>query len=135
MSGRRYSRQRELIYQCVAQSPEHPTAEMVYQALKPDAPGLSLGTVYRNLNLLTEEGQLQRLPFSVDRYDAWTEPHGHLECRVCGRVYDLKGDAAQVCRLFSAENGGAELEFCTLIFRGVCSDCRQARYAEADLRL
>ena len=128
MSGsRRYSRQRELIYECVARSKEHPTAEMVYEELKPTAPGLSLGTVYRNLNLLTEEGQLQRLPFAVERYDAWTEPHGHLECRVCGRVFDLQGDAGRVRDLFSEANEGAELERCTVIFQGVCDGCRQAQ--------
>ena len=67
MAGKRYSRQRELIYQAVLGSKEHPTAEMVYQWLKPVAPNLSLGTVYRNLTLLAEEGVLIRMPFPVDR--------------------------------------------------------------------
>ena len=55
MNGKRYSRQRELIYEAVLGSDQHPTAEMVFQWLKPENPSLSLGTVYRNLNLLTEE--------------------------------------------------------------------------------
>ena len=66
MAGKRYSRQRELIYQAVLGSKEHPTAEMVYQWLKPVAPNLSLGTVYRNLTLLAEEGVLIRMPFPVE---------------------------------------------------------------------
>ena len=55
MAGKRYSRQRELIYEAVKGSKEHPTAEMVFQWLKPENPGLSLGTVYRNLSLLSQE--------------------------------------------------------------------------------
>ncbi|MCD8145440.1 MAG: transcriptional repressor [Oscillospiraceae bacterium] len=128
MSGRRYSRQREMIYHCVQGRHDHPTAEMVYQQLKPTSPGLSLGTVYRNLNLLTDEGQLLRLPFTVDRYDANTAPHGHLECRTCGQVIDLDGDASKVCDLFASANAGNDLECCTVIFRGQCADCR-AGYA------
>lgn len=123
MLGKRYSKQRELIYHCVEGRHDHPTAEMVYQTLKPSAPGLSLGTVYRNLNLLTDEGYLLRLPFEVDRYDANTQPHGHLECRQCGQVIDLSGDAQRVCSLFSSANSGAELESCTVIFRGLCPVC------------
>ena len=53
MSGKRYSRQRELIYQCLLHTNQHPTAEMIYSWLKPENPNLSLGTVYRNLNLLS----------------------------------------------------------------------------------
>lgn len=90
MVGKRFSKQREMIYRAVVESREHPTAEMVYQWLKPANPNLSLGTVYRNLNLLSEEGILIRMPFPVERYDACTEPHSHLRCESCGRVIDLE---------------------------------------------
>ena len=56
MNGKRYSRQRELIYEALRQTEQHPTAEMIYQWLKPANPSLSLGTVYRNLNLLASAG-------------------------------------------------------------------------------
>ncbi len=68
MAGKRYSRQRELIFDAVCGTDQHPTAEMVYHWLKPTNPNLSLGTVYRNLNLLAEEGVLVRMPFPVERY-------------------------------------------------------------------
>lgn len=84
MSGKRYSRQRELIYQCLLHTDQHPTAEMIYSWLKPENPNLSLGTVYRNLNLLSEEGIIVRMPFPVERYDAVKEPHPHFRCRKCG---------------------------------------------------
>lgn len=63
MPVKRYSRQRELIYRALLASKAHPTADMVYQMLKPENPNLSLGTVYRNLNLLAEEGIVVRMPF------------------------------------------------------------------------
>ena len=63
MAIKRYSRQRELIYDVLLHSREHPTAEMVYKLLKPEHPSLSLGTVYRNLNQLVEEGTIASLPF------------------------------------------------------------------------
>ena len=69
MNGKRYSRQRELIYQTLCRTDEHPTAEMVYRWLKPENPSLSLGTVYRNLNLLADEGVIRRMAFPVERYD------------------------------------------------------------------
>ena len=90
MNGKRYSRQRELIYEALRQTDEHPTAEMVYHWLKPENPNLSLGTVYRNLNLLADEGTIRRMAFPVERYDARTEPHPHFCCDRCGCVYDLE---------------------------------------------
>ena len=80
MAATRYSRQRELIYQSVCASRAHPTAEMVYAALKPEHPGLSLGTVYRNLHLLSDEGKLVRMPFPVERFDGDLHEHGHFCC-------------------------------------------------------
>ena len=85
MPVKRYSRQRELIYRALLAS----KADMVYQMLKPENPNLSLGTVYRNLNLLAEEGIIVRMPFPVERYDADTTPHPHFQCQCCGQVSDL----------------------------------------------
>lgn len=81
MNGKRYSRQRELIYAALKGTDQHPTAEMIYQWLKPENPNLSLGTVYRNLNLLADEGAIARMAFPVERYDAETRPHPHFCCQ------------------------------------------------------
>lgn len=126
MPGKRYSRQRELIYQAVLGAKEHPTAEMVYRWLKPALPELSLGTVYRNLNLLADEGILVRMPFPVERFDARLEPHGHFHCRKCGRVFDLElgyddgldGRAAEALP-------GARIEGHELLFKGLCGRCHE----------
>ncbi|MCD7753414.1 MAG: transcriptional repressor, partial [Clostridiales bacterium] len=68
MIKRRHSRQRDLIYDYVSATKLHPTAETIYQDLKEVSPGLSRGTVYRNLNQMVEEGRISRLPFQVERY-------------------------------------------------------------------
>ncbi|MBO5034040.1 MAG: transcriptional repressor [Oscillospiraceae bacterium] len=126
MAGKRYSRQRELIYQAVKNSPEHPTAEMVFQWLKPENPGLSLGTVYRNLNLLSQEGALRRMPFPVERYDACVEPHTHLRCETCGRVVDLKLDYdAAMDALAAQAQPGVRILRHDLTFYGLCEQCRE----------
>jgi len=60
----KHSKQRELIRQTVQHSPEHLTADQVYEQLKTEHATLSLGTVYRNLNLLAEQGVIRRIPVS-----------------------------------------------------------------------
>lgn len=124
MTGKRYSKQRELIYQCLMQTHEHPTAEMLYNWLKPENPSLSLGTVYRNLNLLADEGVITRMPFPVERYDANTQPHPHFRCRKCGAVYDLEGVTYD--RELDERVGvlsGHQVERHEMVFSGVCTHC------------
>ena len=133
MPGKRYSKQRELIYNAVHSSKEHPTAEMVYQWLRPKNPNLSLGTVYRNLNLLSEEGVLIRMPFPVERYDADTHPHSHFRCKSCSRVMDLElpYDPELVASAL-AQAPELRIEGHDLLFTGVCPDCQKSEEAEAD---
>jgi Fur family peroxide stress response transcriptional regulator len=85
----KYSRQRELIRQTVLESEEHLTAEQVYERLKPENTTLSLGTVYRNLNLLAEQGNINRIPVpgGADRYDRINDGHQHMICRCCGSIW------------------------------------------------
>ena len=124
MSIKRYSRQRELIYRALVSTKTHPTAEMVYQMLKPENPSLRLGTVYRNLNLLAEEGIITRMPFPVERYDADTDHHPHFLCQICGNVSDLdlpydKRMDEQISAL------GYEVISHSVLFTGICTNCTQ----------
>lgn len=124
MAGKRYSRQRELICQAVCGTDQHPTAEMVYHWLKPANPNLSLGTVYRNLNLLAEEGILLRMTFSVERYDANTMPHTHFRCKSCGGVFDLDlAYDSEIDARAAAAEPGFQIESHDLIFSGLCPHC------------
>lgn len=125
MAGKRYSRQRELIYHAVKESYEHPTADMVYHQLKPSNPDLSLGTVYRNLNLLSQEGLLRRMAFPVERYDGNLDPHPHLRCNQCGKVYDLDYPHDERLTHDAAGDSGHQLQGYDLTFYGNCSQCRE----------
>ena len=122
MTGRRYSQQRELIYDAVHGSVAHPSAEMVYQQLKPLMPKLSLGTVYRNLHQLSEEGRLTEIRGPVSRFDANTLPHAHFLCRGCGSVSDV--DMTYDSRLDrEAESGGWAVQSHDVLFYGICPSC------------
>lgn len=124
MPGKRYSRQREMIHQCLMNTAEHPTAEMVYSTLKPENPNLSLGTVYRNLNLLAEEGVITRMPFSVDRYDANTMPHAHFRCKSCGKVYDMMNlPYDNTLNDVATQHCGHLVDRHDVVFSGTCTDC------------
>jgi len=69
----------------------HPTASWIYDKLKGEFPELSMGTVYRNLNILKEQGLIRKIDFgsTFDRYDANTAPHYHFICERCGSIIDL----------------------------------------------
>lgn len=120
---RRYSRQRETIYQAVLASRAHPTAEMIHEQLRTELPQLSLGTVYRNLRLLVEEGRLQELDGPIARFDGVTAPHTHLRCRRCGRVLDLEDVPYDPALDRQAETAGAVVESHSLVFTGLCPAC------------
>ena len=124
MNGKRYSRQRELIFEALRHTKEHPTAEMLYRWLKPENPCLSLGTVYRNLNLLAEEGAITRMPFPVERYDANVEPHPHFRCEVCGGVFDLDLPYDKGLDEKALLASGHDIRSHELIFHGVCVNCK-----------
>jgi Fe2+ or Zn2+ uptake regulation protein len=87
----RYSRQREMIWQAVAQRPVHLTADQVYRAVRAKDPKVSLGTVYRNLNQLVNAGELVRIPVAdgKDHFDCNVSRHYHLHCTQCGAFADL----------------------------------------------
>jgi len=85
------SKQRERILELLGQTESHPTADWLYQKLKKEFPTLSLGTVYRNLNILVEQKLIQKLPFGSthDKYEVIKSPHYHLVCENCGSVQDF----------------------------------------------
>jgi len=118
----RYSHQRERIYETVCGTKEHPTAQMVYDALRVEMPKLSLGTVYRNLHQMAEEGRLMELEGPVARFDADLRPHTHARCICCGGVADLELPYdAELDRTVAAE--GWNVSGHTLIFTGICPAC------------
>ena len=88
----KYSRQREMIKDFLMTRKDHPTADVVYMNVRQSYPNISLGTVYRNLTLLADLGEIQRLRVGdgIDHFDADTSPHYHFICKNCGAVIDLE---------------------------------------------
>lgn len=121
----RYSKQRELILNTVLQNKIHPTADDVYKLLRDEYPGLSLGTVYRNLNFLAEHDMLKKInvPNGSDCFDVTLAEHQHLVCVKCGKVYDVS-----IPEINNIENNvyrrtGFRINVSSLAFEGVCSSC------------
>jgi len=128
----RHSHQREMIYEYLASSFEHPSAEMVYESLREDIPNLSLGTVYRNLKLLESMGKIRRVTTlqNVERYDAKCGDHAHFVCECCGRVKDLKALNAHSAKESCCVDGGDSISWVSVDFGGVCAECAAKKEAD-----
>ena len=122
MQDRRFSHQRERIYQAVRSSHAHPTAEEVYSQLKPEMPRLSLGTVYRNLRQMAAEGRLAEVDGPVARFDACLTPHTHFRCTGCGAVMDLELPYDPALDAQAAKEG-CTVTGHSLCFTGLCPQC------------
>ena len=125
MTALKYSRQRESIKEFLMTRTDHPTADTVYENMKMIYPNISLGTVYRNLSLLSDIGEIQKLSSfgGADRFDGRTEPHCHFICTGCGCVQDLEmEDLAEIIRK-AGENFKGEITECTARFSGLCENC------------
>lgn len=122
----KYSRQRESIKNYLHNREDHPTADMVYSSIREQFPNISLGTVYRNLSLLVELGEIQKITTEgADRFDARVAPHSHFVCRQCGSVLDvmipLDNPAEEVNRCWDQ----GEIEECRMDFFGICNHCKK----------
>ena len=123
-----YSKQRELVFQTVLQNPIHPTADAVYEQVRRENPKISLGTVYRNLNFLSEMGMLRKIsmPVGSDRFDGRLDEHYHAACACCGQVFDLECGALEELDHQLLETQGFQVQKRHLLLTGLCKDCQEA---------
>jgi Fur family peroxide stress response transcriptional regulator len=123
----KYSRQRQVIMDFLMTRKDHPTADVVYTNVRQTYPKISLGTVYRNLTLLADMGEIQRLRVGdgVDHFDADTSPHYHFLCSKCGSVIDLEMDNIDGIVDTAAKNFDGEIDGHITYFYGVCGSCRR----------
>ena len=124
----RYSKKREAIFNAIRETKCHPSADWVYQTLKPTHPDLSLGTVYRNLEFFQQHGMVRSVGVvkGQERFDATTAPHTHFVCSCCGSVNDLPriGLDPGIERSVS-EQYGFTVDRHELTFYGTCQNCNQ----------
>ncbi len=127
---RKHSRKRDAILACMQGTKCHPTADWVYQQLKPEFPDLSLGTVYRNISMFREEGAIQSVGVvrGMERFDANAEPHTHFICLSCGQVLDMEQVELPEEVLQAARNcSGGAVDNYQLQFSGICAGCRKKK--------
>ena len=128
MKIRKHSRQRDAILKNLSSRLDHPTADMIYRDLREEYPRISLGTVYRNLNLLAELGQIRKIHCEggTEHYDYDTSDHCHFVCKHCGGVVDLPLETDHQLNALAAETGIGPVECHALVFYGICSSCQAA---------
>lgn len=127
MKTLKYSRQRESIKACLMARCDHPTADTIYSSIREEFPNISLGTVYRNLNLLVELGEIQKLNCGdgKDHFDADTSPHYHFVCKHCGAVVDIPMPPLSEVDREAEKCLGAAIDSHTIYFYGSCQDCKR----------
>lgn len=128
MKTLKYSRQRESIKACLMERKDHPTADALYTCIREQFPNISLGTVYRNLNLLVDLGEIQRLSCGdgTDHFDYDTTPHYHYVCRQCGSIVDLPMKTANELEEEARKHAGGTVEEHSVFFYGICNECARS---------
>lgn len=129
---RRETNQRRLVLRVVQGRCDHPTADSIYEAVHAEDPKVSRGTVYRNLGLLSDGGDVYhiRAP-GADRYDLRTDPHDHILCIRCKKVVDAPDTERPARDAEVAAATGYRIFRHQTIFEGLCPDCQNAADTEA----
>ena len=115
---------------------DHPTADALYASIREEFPNISLGTVYRNLNLLVETGEILKLTCGSgpDHYDGNVAPHYHFVCRECGQVYDMDLDEMADLNASVQAKAPGKIDSHSILFYGRCEHCREKSEAENTLQ-
>ena len=123
---RRMTKQRKKILEVLRNTDCHPTADWIYEQVKEDIPNISLGTVYRNLNVLEEMGKIMELNYGSDhsRFDGIPENHYHFRCLECGKVVDLDVDIKGSMDQIVQEEIDGEVDYHRTEFFGYCNECK-----------
>lgn len=127
MAALKHSRQRDCIKNFLMSRYDHPTADIIYMGVKEEFPNISLGTVYRNLALLTELGEIIKITSDegADRFDGHVEPHSHFICKKCHSVLDIKMDNEDFINEAAQRCFPGTIEGHSLHFYGICSSCKE----------
>lgn len=124
----KHSKQRDCIKEFLEGRKDHPTADVVYMNVRKSFPNISLGTVYRNLTLLADIGEIARIRVGdgVDHFDADTTPHYHFICKECGSVMDLDMKGMDFLTEAAPRNFRGRIDGHAIYFYGQCENCCKA---------
>ncbi len=123
----RNTRQRQVILEELQKLNSHPTASELYDIVRARIPNISLGTVYRNLDLLAVAGLILKIHVSGRqvRYDPRKDCHCHTRCLKCGRIEDIHGIDTESMQDQFRDINGYEIQRMCLELVGICPDCRK----------
>ncbi len=124
----RMTKQRRIILDVLRGTKTHPTADWIYERVREHVPNISLGTVYRNLKILTEMGEVLELNYGSthSRYDGNPALHYHFTCEECGRCFDVSIDVREHLEREVASETGFRVDSHRLEFYGLCRNCQEA---------
>lgn len=124
---KRSTTQRALILKAVKELRCHATADEVYNLIVKKYPCISRGTVYRNLNLLSDIGEIRKLemPSGADRFDHSCHEHYHARCVECGRVFDVEMEFIADLEKNIKDTNGFEITGHDVIFKCICHECNR----------
>lgn len=124
---RRGSKQKRAVLSAVVSLANHPTAQQIFFKAKEEVMSLSFSTVYRNLGILVDQGDLIAITpaGSETHYDHITRNHCHIQCRTCGKVCDIDIPVVDFDGIMPSDASGFTVEGVCVTFTGVCRDCRE----------
>ena len=127
--GLAFTFQRQVIYEAVVDSREHPTPELIYEQVRQRIPSISLGTIYKNVKTFLDSGVLKEVTLHHGslRLESNMTPHHHLVCSSCKAIFDIEESALEPVQLPSSElPKGFSIKQCRVEFVGVCKGCQTA---------
>lgn len=128
MKQRRNTKQKKLILDAVKAHNDHPSADAIYLDVRSHDDKISRGTVYRNLKLLSDNGELTQVELpAADRFDSRTDRHYHLVCVRCGKVCDAPIDYHSEYDQKAEEESGFLITRHQTVFEGICPECQKQK--------
>ena len=126
--------QKQLVLEAICALKNHPTVDEVYKYIAEKYPGISKGTVYRNINTLVNAGMLARIvcPSGPDRFDDVTQKHYHINCKQCGCFVDVPLDYHSHLDNLVSDLTGYKIDSHDIVFNGLCPVCRQTLPSNAE---
>ena len=123
----RMTKQRKEILKVLCATKTHPTADWIYDQVRKKIPNISLGTIYRNLNILVEMGKIRVLNYgsSYSRYDGVAENHYHFICDSCGKVFDIDVPVSKTIEKYITEKTPFQIFTHRTEFYGLCVECQE----------
>ena len=128
--GLAFTFQRQVIYEAVVDSRNHPTPELIYEQVRQRIPSISLGTVYKNVKTFLDSGVLKEVTLHHGslRLESNMTPHHHLVCSSCKAIFDIEGSAVEPVQFPKTKlPAGFSIEQCRVEFVGLCKSCQTAR--------